>query len=612
MPKTIEPRLKLISNYLKLNSNEIFLIPEYQREYAWNQDQCDKLWQDICDYIESDNVDETGQKEPYFFGTIIADCSISNQISLIDGQQRTTTFILLLKALLIRLQEVLVVNHFDEDAKSLKNGLIARRDSILEILYRVEPEDRDDLLEHWEKVKGIKVLENLSINEQTEYKQELQRIIESQTYEDAVISRHENKYRKGDNRLTNFFKNFRYFYEKLKEYSQSDLNIFAKTLLKECQVIEIRSWNTEQAITMFNSLNSTGLPLTDENIISAQLYKYASLDRESFNQKWTSLKQLTERLGAQNGIKMDSILQQYMYIRRAKTKEYIKEGNQPDVTTPGLRRYYIVDNKRMLEQPFELCANLEKIAFTWNKIKDYPIVKLLQKFNDNTKIYLISYLFRYNVDEISEDKLIEVAECLIRLFTILELVEAGYSSASFKTFLFGENVKLVDTNVSVSEIIDDFNQHISSRWSRERIKETLQDYQKNVLVYLNEYLFAKSHGLYFDFDASVNIEHIMPASGKNIEAIRQDAGVETLEEFTGIVNSLGNKILLEEDINKSISNDWFSTKKQQTVRQKAGYKDSKYGIASALVNYHSDLWTKDDIEIAKDKAVERILNFIFS
>ena len=610
MPKTIEPRLKLISNYLKLNSNEIFLIPEYQREYAWNQDQCDKLWQDICDYIESDNVDETGQKEPYFFGTIIADCSISNQISLIDGQQRTTTFILLLKALLIRLQEVLVVNHFDEDAKSLKNGLIARRDSILEILYRVEPEDRDDLLEHWEKVKGIKVLENLSINEQTEYKQELQRIIESQTYEDAVISRHENKYRKGDNRLTNFFKNFRYFYEKLKEYSQSDLNIFAKTLLKECQVIEIRSWNTEQAITMFNSLNSTGLPLTDENIISAQLYKYASLDRESFNQKWTSLKQLTERLGAQNGIKMDSILQQYMYIRRAKTKEYIKEGNQPDVTTPGLRRYYIVDNKRMLEQPFELCANLEKIAFTWNKIKDYPIVKLLQKFNDNTKIYLISYLFRYNVDEISEDKLIEVAECLIRLFTILELVEAGYSSASFKTFLFGENVKLVDTNVC--EIIDDFNQHISSRWSRERIKETLQDYQKNVLVYLNEYLFAKSHGLYFDFDASVNIEHIMPASGKNIEAIRQDAGVETLEEFTGIVNSLGNKILLEEDINKSISNDWFRTKKQQTVRQKAGYKDSKYGIASALVNYHSDLWTKDDIEIAKDKAVERILNFIFS
>ena len=47
MAKNIEPRLQLISSYLKLEKSTKFIIPEYQREYSWNITQCDKLWQDI-------------------------------------------------------------------------------------------------------------------------------------------------------------------------------------------------------------------------------------------------------------------------------------------------------------------------------------------------------------------------------------------------------------------------------------------------------------------------------------------------------------------------------------------------------------------------------------
>ena len=67
MAKDIDPKLKLISNYLRISKSEAFVIPEYQRGYSWNYVQCDKLWQDIESFIESD------KKEPYFFGTIIAD-----------------------------------------------------------------------------------------------------------------------------------------------------------------------------------------------------------------------------------------------------------------------------------------------------------------------------------------------------------------------------------------------------------------------------------------------------------------------------------------------------------------------------------------------------------
>ena len=45
---------------------------------------------------------------------------------------------------------------------------------------------------------------------------------------------------------------------------------------------------------------------------------------------------------------------------------------------------------------------------------------------------------------------------------------------------------------------------------------------------------------------------------------------------------------------------------------KSGYKDSKYAIAVALINYPKDKWTKKDIEEATQKAATRIVNFIFS
>ena len=68
MLKNIEPKLKKIGEYLKLDENTIFSIPEYQRAYSWEISHCDKLWQDVSDYIDE------GNKDRYFFGTIIINC----------------------------------------------------------------------------------------------------------------------------------------------------------------------------------------------------------------------------------------------------------------------------------------------------------------------------------------------------------------------------------------------------------------------------------------------------------------------------------------------------------------------------------------------------------
>lgn len=607
MAKEIEPKLKKIGDYLKVK--EIFVIPEYQRGYSWEKEHCDKLWQDIESFIDS------GEEDPYFFGTIIIDCSDQNdKLNLIDGQQRTTTFILLLKALLLRIMDVLKDFKTDEDSEYLKDGLEENRNKIISILYKIEPEERAEFLKNWNLVVKEKVfLENRSINE--EFGDDFKKIIEAKTFED--INPHEFKYKQGDNRYTNFFKNFKFFYDRLGGYRENRLNYFAKTFLTKCEVIEIKSWQNKQAITMFNSLNSKGMPLSDADIISAQLFSNTDKEnRYEFKGIWQDIKKLTTQLNAQKVVGIDSILQQYMYITRAIGKEYINEDSgSVNVTTPGLRRYYMDINPKLLKDPIGLSNNLWKIAQIWDLIKDYPIVKLLLKFNENAKIYLISYLNRYEIKEISENVVSNITECLLRLFVILELVDKGYSSTEFKTFLFGENIKLVDKNYSDDKIRNDFNQHINEKWKEEDIiKHSILDYKKHSLVFLNEYLYIqeKNKEKPFFFEDNVNIEHIMPDSGRNQELIRKDACIETKEEFDAIVNQIGNKILLEENINKSIGNEWFRTKKDNSVKAKTGYKDSSYAIASDLVDYEKDTWTKDDIEKASEKAADRIIKFIFA
>ena len=53
MAKNIEPKLVTIGSYLTLEEDAKFIIPEYQRKYAWEVQNCDKLWSDIKDFIES-------------------------------------------------------------------------------------------------------------------------------------------------------------------------------------------------------------------------------------------------------------------------------------------------------------------------------------------------------------------------------------------------------------------------------------------------------------------------------------------------------------------------------------------------------------------------------
>lgn len=615
MAKSIEPKLRKIGAYLKLEEDTKFTIPEYQRPYSWSITNCDKLWQDITDFIDSDS------KDRYFFGTIIINCQKDDTVlGLIDGQQRTTTFLLLMKALLVRINVAIGTTSQDDDSENLCRGLKERRRKIMGILYKAETEDipdDPDIATDRAICNSEPIIENYSINEL--YKTELQTILSAVDYAEAESKVIKIPRKQKDNKYTNFFRNFKFFYDRAKELSDSQLNSFAKTLTDSCEVIEIKSWQVEQAITMFNSLNSDGLPLYDSDIISAKLYAEAEKSKVSdeFTKLWKKLIELIDELKQSGIANIDAILMQQMYFERAKNKnnEIVTATGSINVTTPGLRRYFTDDNKELLNDPIGLCNQMINIAKIWKKASAYPIIQVLLKFNDNAKLFLASYFHRFDADKISEEDVNEIAVCLLRLFTVLELVDIGYSSSTFKTFLFGEIVKMADSSVSVQDIKADFDKHISEKWQADEIKKYVSEYDRNMLVYLNEYLFAQENGLSFVLGSKYDIEHIMPQSGANLDAIRKDAQIDSKEEFDDTVNKLGNKILLEEKINRSIGNEWFRTKVSTKLSDKTGYIDSEYPVATALVKrYENDTkpyWCKQDIENATDVASDRIVSFIF-
>lgn len=76
-----------------------FLIPDYQRPYAWGESECQTLWDDIFEFaIPEGNSMNFNESEEYYLGPIVTFINSNKKMEVIDGQQRLTTLMLLLRA----------------------------------------------------------------------------------------------------------------------------------------------------------------------------------------------------------------------------------------------------------------------------------------------------------------------------------------------------------------------------------------------------------------------------------------------------------------------------------------------------------------------------------
>ena len=97
-----------------LRSDRLFEIPIYQRGYAWEEENLRDLWDDLA-YLEPGQRAGRDDDRKHYFGTVLlkkadrktrADLRTFEHFEVIDGQQRLTTTIILLRELIAQFKDL--------------------------------------------------------------------------------------------------------------------------------------------------------------------------------------------------------------------------------------------------------------------------------------------------------------------------------------------------------------------------------------------------------------------------------------------------------------------------------------------------------------------------
>ena len=100
MAKQLNAEQKTIGQIF-MECKKAFLIPEYQRPFSWERDECRTLWDNLYEFAFPDENDINNfdkDEEAYFMGTILTFKNAAKEFEVIDGQQRIVTFMLMLRA----------------------------------------------------------------------------------------------------------------------------------------------------------------------------------------------------------------------------------------------------------------------------------------------------------------------------------------------------------------------------------------------------------------------------------------------------------------------------------------------------------------------------------
>jgi len=88
-----------------LSINKKYVVPRFQREYSWTQDEISEMWKDTISNISF--KDDSIINEEYFIGSLVlVGEDKSTEFQIVDGQQRLTTITIILSALVEIFKEI--------------------------------------------------------------------------------------------------------------------------------------------------------------------------------------------------------------------------------------------------------------------------------------------------------------------------------------------------------------------------------------------------------------------------------------------------------------------------------------------------------------------------
>ena len=238
----------------KVFSDREFVIPEFQRPYSWGIEECEQLWIDISSFIDDHINGDRGDKEQYFLGSIVVypDEENTNAWVIIDGQQRLTTLLILIRLLFAINGTYIVLQKmfYKTDSKTTEIIKEPRLESKV-----LAGDGRND----YEDFKKVMDLETENLQSNNPYK--LNR---------DIVAEKLNEWWNG----------------KTVEHRELALKIFQENIV----LLPIECDSLDDALTLFQIINDRGMSLNDADIFKADIYGMSEdQDRESFINRWHAL-----------------------------------------------------------------------------------------------------------------------------------------------------------------------------------------------------------------------------------------------------------------------------------------------------------------------------------
>ena len=504
------------------NKRADFLIPDYQRPYAWDISECQTLWDDIFLFAFPD--DDFSKFDPegdeYFLGPIVTFKNSDNKLEIIDGQQRLTTLMLLLRAFYS-----FFGNMKDDNSKKTA-------EDISKCIWKTDEFGTPD-------TNKLKIDSEVTSDDD---KHEFLSILKTGIVEDSQKSA--------------YAMNYRFFREQIKTFLEQYPTYFAylpNRLMNNCILLPIEAESQETALRIFSTLNDRGKPLSDTDIFKAQFYKYYKENnkKDEFIKRWKQLEEISDKIfSSVSGSSMDELFTRYMYYERAKMKN-------KNTTTEALRKFYEKDSYSLLKKD-ETLTNLEVLASFWVNVAEQDdsvfsdkVLKNLSVLNyapNGMWVYLTSVYFMQNKDSngMLEDKSFgEFLDKIISFIWAYAIMRPGVNA--LRTPVYPEMINIIN-NQQVS-----FNDY---KFDESDVKLALENYlftngrpiTKSMLAW---WMYTNDKQDLLLLDTKVEIEHIYAKKRQENENGLTDK--RNLE-------SLGNKALLEKAINIRASDYRFIDK----------------------------------------------------
>ena len=512
-----------------------YIIPDYQRPYAWDEDSCQTLWDDIFSFAIPDNdATKFDSNDEYFLGSIVTFENDKKQQEVIDGQQRLTTFMLLLRAF------------YDRFTKMQDQGSKDFSERIASCIWKTDEmgkPDKDHL-----KIDSVVATDK--------DKEEFLSILRT-----GIVT---------DNQTSRYANNFRFFLKKVDEFINS-FPTFAKNLpariLNNCILMPIEAESQDTALRIFSTLNDRGLPLSDSDIFKAQFYQYykqkSEDDRDEFIKDWKKLEETCEKIFHPiTGTPMDDLFTRYMYFIRA------KRDNNKSSTTESLRRFYERDKYSVLKQD-DTFENLKDLAQFWEDITDQN----RERFSEEVlkKLFILNYapnsmwnyfISVYYLANRTEDGKLDDEDFKMFLDRTIAFIW-GYAIMhpgvnALRTPIFAEMLNIVNLN---EVTFSDF------KFDKEQTRSAILIYDfKNGRPITKSMLALRmmlnKEQSYPKLSQQFDIEHIYPRKRQENEK-----GLSNNRQ----IDLLGNKSLLEKRINIRASDYKFEDK----IKYYQGFDNSR-------------------------------------